>query len=498
MEYVLGLDLGTSSLKGIVVNKQGKVILSKKADYSMKHIKTGYSEQNPNDWIKACKKILKELSAYKDIISNIAGVSFSGQMHSLVLLDDKNQVLRDAILWNDVRNTKQCNYIMNEFGNELLNITYNVALEGFTLPKILWVQENEPEIWEKVNKILLPKDYLRYWLTKEFHMDYSDASGTLLMDSENKIWSKEILDKFNIPEHYMPILTNSAGYISDIRPEIAQEYGMSKITKVFAGGADNACAALGAGIIDSRSNMISIGTSGVVLQYEDKPNESYNGKLHVFHHATDDDYYSMGVTLSAGHSLSWFKDVVNPDSSFEDFIKDISEIRSGAEGLLYAPYLLGERTPHMDSTIRGSFIGLDNKHTSTHLKRAVVEGITYSLKDSQTIMYEASHSKPTDYVLVGGGAKNSVWTQINANIFDGDIKTLTSEEGPGLGATMLAAMGLGWFSTYDECVNAFVHYNNKVHPEKEEAHLYGKLYKVYQKIYKQTKLLSNEISKIYQ
>lgn len=494
MEYVLGLDLGTSSLKGIVVNKQGKIITTKKADYPMKHKKTGYSEQDPNDWIEACKNIFEQLS--KEILSKIAGISFSGQMHSLVLLDEQNKVLRDAILWNDVRNTKQCNDIMDEYGEELLEITHNVALEGFTLPKILWVEENEPEIWEKVNKILLPKDYLRYWLTNEFHMDYSDASGTLLMDLEKKEWSEEILSKFSISKDYLPTLIKSSGYVGDLVKDIADKYALREDVKVFAGGADNACAALGAGIINDQSNMISIGTSGVVLQYEEEANDSYDGKLHLFHHATDDDYYSMGVTLSAGHSLSWIKELIDPDKSFEDFIEDIAKVEAGSEGLLYTPYLFGERTPHMDSNIRASFIGIDNKHTAAHFKRAVVEGITYSLKDSQTIMNESSEATERDYVLVGGGAKNPSWTQINANIFSKEMKTLTSEEGPGLGATILAALGLGWFESFEECVAEFVDYNDSVQARENEVDLYKKYYEIYQKIYEQTKTLSKEIAEI--
>lgn len=493
MEYVLGLDLGTSSLKGIVVNKLGEVILTKTAEYSMKHVKTGYSEQNPDDWIEACKSIFNEFSKEKDIISKIDGISFAGQMHSLVLLDDNNMVLRDAILWNDVRNTKQCDTIMANFGDEILDITYNIALEGFTLPKILWVQENEPEIWEQVSQILLPKDYLRYWITDQFHMDYSDASGTLLMDLDKKKWSKEVLEEYNIPESHLPPLIKSAGYVADIRTDLAEKYGFSEEVKIFAGGADNACAALGSGIVNNKSNMISIGTSGVVLQYEGEPNDSYNGELHVFHHVTDNDFYSMGVTLSAGHSLSWFKEILEPQSDFRGFIANIEKVTPGSEGLMYTPYLLGERTPHMDSNIRGSFIGLDNKHTSAHFKRAVVEGITYSLKDTQTIMNEADIK---DYVLVGGGAKSSEWTQIITNIFDVNVKTLTSEEGPSLGASIIAAVGLGWFESFEDCVDVFVGYNKKNTPINNDVDIYAKLYAVYQKIYNQTKVLSKEISQI--
>lgn len=417
-------------------------------------------------------------------------------MHSVVLLDERKEAIRDAILWNDVRNTKQCKNIMKEFGSELLDITYNIPLEGFTLPKIVWIQENEPELWKKVNKILLPKDYLRYWLTNKLNIDYSDASGTLLMDLNKKRWSKEILDKFNISEDYLPQLVNSSEFISTLRVEIIEEYGSRKNVKVFAGGSDNACAALGAGIIDGKSNMVSIGTSGVVLKHENNLNNLYQGKLHVFHHVTNEGYYSMGVTLAAGHSLTWFKNIIAPELSYEEFMNDIVEINPGSEGLLYTPYLIGERTPHMDSTIRGAFIGIDNKHRRPHFTRAVVEGITYSLKEIQNIMKESPKFKSTNLVLVGGGAKSNEWQQINADIFNNEVKTLSSEEVPGLGAAMLATVGLGWFKSFEECVEIFVKYNNKILPNESNVDLYEEYFSVYQNIYTQTKELSEEISEI--
>ena len=279
MAYVLGIDLGTSSLKGLLLDEQGKAVASAQKEYPLIHPKSGYSEQDPGQWILACEYVLDRLkSEVADFTEKLEGISFSGQMHSLVVLDEGNNVLRNAILWNDVRTTKQCKAITDAFGEELLAITKNIALEGFTLPKILWIQENEPEIWDKVRHMLLPKDYLGYWMTGTMHMDYSDAAGTLLLDAEKKEWSKAVLEKFHIPETHLPELIGSSGMTGNLRPELANRFGFEKEVKIFAGGADNACAAIGAGIVNAETGMASIGTSGVFLAFEDSAEQDYQGK----------------------------------------------------------------------------------------------------------------------------------------------------------------------------------------------------------------------------
>jgi len=496
MAYVLGIDLGTSSLKGLLLDEQGKAVASAQKEYPLIHPKSGYSEQDPGQWILACEYVLDKLKdEVADFTAQLEGISFSGQMHSLVVLDEGNNVLRNAILWNDVRTTKQCKAITDAFGKQLLAITKNIALEGFTLPKILWIQENEPEIWNKVRHMLLPKDYLGYWMTGTMHMDYSDAAGTLLLDAEKKEWCKPILEKFHIPATHLPELIGSSGKTGNLRPELANRFGFEKEVKIFAGGADNACAAIGAGIVNAETGMASIGTSGVFLAFEDSAEQDYQGKLHLFNHTIEDGYYSMGVTLAAGHSLNWFKDTFAPDSTFEELLEGMDAIKPGADGLLFTPYIVGERTPHVDSRIRGSFIGMDTNHTIKHFARAVLEGITFSLKDSQVLMEQVAGKSFKRIVSVGGGAKNPDWLQIQADVFDAEITCLEVEQGPGLGAAMLAAVGLGWFPTVTACADVFVAYKGVVRPIPENVAAYKEMYALYTQVYGATKELCHALAK---
>lgn len=495
MSYVLGVDLGTSSLKGLVVDREGQVVASASKDYPLLHPQTGYSEQDPQEWLDAFVDVVQQLTTkVADFTKELEGISFSGQMHSLVVLDENEQVLRPAILWNDVRTTKQCQEIMSTFGETLLSITKNRALEGFTLPKILWIQENEPAVWQQVRHMMLPKDYLGFWLSGTMHMDYSDAAGTLLLDEEKKEWSDSILDRFAIPKAYLPELIDSTGMIGTLRQELTAQFGFEKEVQLFAGGADNACAAAGAGILDDKTAMASIGTSGVFLSLENSAEQDYQGKLHLFNHVVKDRFYSMGVTLAAGHSLNWFKETFASQQSFDELLAEIPTIPAGANGLLFSPYIVGERTPHVDSKIRGSFIGMDTTHTLSHFARAVLEGITFSLKDSQVLMEQVAGKSFKKVVSVGGGAKNAAWLQIQADIFDADILCLEAEQGPGLGAAMLAAVGLGWYASLPECAETFVSYLPAVHPNKEAVEQYQKLYAIYREIYPATKEICHQLN----
>ncbi|MGX7418627.1 xylulokinase [Carnobacterium gallinarum] len=490
MEYVVGIDLGTSSLKGILVNPEGSILATASASYAVETTQVGYSEQHPEIWIEATKKVITQLiQEVPTILDYLVGISFSGQMHSLVLLNQENQPLRKAILWNDVRTTSQCERVMSEFGEELLAITKNRALEGFTLPKLLWVKENEPEIWQQAAHFLLPKDYLGFWLTGKQHMDYSDAAGTLLLDVVQQQWSMEIADQFAIPAKLFPKLVASNEKIGELRTELATEFGFKQRISVFAGGADNACGALGAGIIAEGVGMCSIGTSGVFLSYEASGEKEYQGQLHIFNHTVTDSFYSMGVTLSAGHSLTWFKETFAENQSYEELLTGIEDLPIGSAGLLFTPYIVGERTPYVDSQIRGSFIGIDTNHTKKHFAKAVLEGITFSLKDSQQLMEMYANRQFKRIVSVGGGAKNAAWLQMQADIFNATIMTLTAEEGPAMGAAMLAAMGSGWFSSFEACAAAFVSYQKEYQPIAANVAAYQKVYSSYQKVYPATKIV---------
>ncbi|WP_287143518.1 xylulokinase [Enterococcus faecium] len=495
MGYVLGLDLGTGALKGVLVDETGVIRHIEACDYPLHSPKGGYNEQNPADWLTACGALFEKFSCnVSDFQAELAGISFSGQMHSLVVTDEAGTVLRPAILWNDVRNSAQCKRIMDEFGNEIIAITKNRALEGFTLPKILWIQEHEPAIWEKVRKIFLPKDYLRYYLTGHSHMDYSDAAGTLLMDTTKKEWSKPILEKHNIPEVILPPLVESSACVGTLKPEIKATFGFEKEVRIFTGGADNAVSSLGSGLTDSHTALASIGTSGVFLALEEEDHTRYGGKVHLFNHVLPDTYYAMGVTLAAGHSVSWFKNLLAPEQSYDEFLRNIPNVPIGSNGLLFTPYISGERTPHVDSQIRGSFIGLSNHHTRDDLIRAVLEGVTFSLKDSQQLMTSLKGEEFKRIISVGGGAKNKTWLQMQADIFNTEVVSLDTEEGPGLGAAILAAVGLGWFDSFESCTNQVIRYGTTVQPIPENVEKYNTVYDLYTKVYGATKDLSHALS----
>lgn len=497
MSYVLGLDLGTSGLKGILVNKKGEVVQTATADYPLLTLKRGYSEQNPDEWFRASKEVIKELvQLVPEASSQIEGISFSGQMHSLVLLDKEGTPLRNAILWNDVRTTKQCEIITERLGEELIKVTKNKALEGFTLPKILWIKENEPEIWEQTAQFLLPKDYLRYKLTGTYHMDYSDAAGTLLLDVSKNEWSQSILDQFEIAASICPPLVHSEDQVGVLDKELGKELGLENEIPIFAGGADNACGAIGAGIVTPEQAMASIGTSGVFLTYEEDGQKDYDGHIHFFNHVAPGNYYSMGVTLAAGSSLNWFKQTFAPHESFEELLNNIDQISPGSNGLLFAPYISGERTPYTDSKIRGTFLGIDISHTRDHFARAVLEGITYSLRDSQEIMRQYFKKTFKQIVSVGGGAKNKEWLQMQADIFNTPVVTLATEQGPGMGAAMIAAVGAGWFTDFEACTDVFVNHQEEVRPNPENVKRYDASYKLYREIYPTIKDLSHQTTEI--
>lgn len=434
--------------------------------------------------------VLQELAAeISDFGEQLEGISFSGQMHSLVTLDANHQPLYPAILWNDGRTTAQCQRIMSDFGQELLEITKNRALEGFTLPKLLWLQEEKPKIWERVAKIMLPKDYLGFWFTGRLYTEYSDASGTLLLDIEKEEWSQTVCDTFGIEMNILPELLGSLEIVGNVQSHIKKRYNFQKDVQVFAGGADNACAALGAGLTDSEVALVSIGTSGVVSSVESEVKD-YAGKLHLFQHVLPQLYYSLGVTLAAGNSLSWFKKTFADDRTFEELLKDVGTVQPGSEGLFFTPYIVGERTPYFDSKIRGSFIGIDAKHTLPHFTRAVMEGITFSLKDSQEIMEQEKGQKFKRMISIGGGAKNADWMQLQADIFNVEVTGLRVEEGPGTGACMLAAMGCGWFADVEQLTQVFVQYRSQTFtPNLENEKKYQQIYQQWKKIYGATKAI---------
>jgi xylulokinase len=494
MKYVIGVDLGTSAVKILLVNQTGEVVQEVSKEYELIHERTGFSEQKPKAWVDQTVAGLSDLlQNFQGDTEEIEGISFSGQMHGLVLLDENNEVLRNAILWNDTRTTAQCRQIYDVIGEErLLSITKNPALEGFTLPKLLWVKEHEPEIYKKSKTFVLPKDYLRYKLTGKLHMDYSDAAGTLLLDIGEKAWSKEICDLLGIDLALCPPLVDSYEQTGSISPEIAEATGLSTSTRVFAGAADNACGAIGSGILEEGKTLCSIGTSGVVLSYESGKDKSFEGKVHYFNHGAPDAYYTMGVTLAAGYSLSWFRNVFAKDESFEELVREAGTVPPGSNGLLFTPYVAGERTPHADAAIRASFIGMDSSHERKDFVRAVMEGITFSLNESLAIFRDSGKRIET-IVSTGGGTKNEDWLQMQADIFNARIVKLSSEQGPGMGAAMLAAYGCGWFDSLKECADEFLKVEREFMPNEASVETYKELFHLYQEVYGQTKSLNEKL-----
>lgn len=494
MKYVIGIDLGTSAVKILLINQAGEVCQEVSKTYPLIQPQFGYNEQDPTEWVAKTTEGLAELvQGFSGDPKDIEGISFSGQMHGLVLLDKNNQVLRNAILWNDTRTTEQCQQIYETIGKErLLKVAKNPALEGFTLPKILWVKQNEPKIFDETNVFVMPKDYVRYCMTDQIHTEYSDAAGTLLLNIEEKAWSKELCEKLALPINMCPPLVDSDHFVGTITPAFAKATGLAESVKVFAGGADNACGAIGAGVLTEGNTLCSIGTSGVVLSHEERNDQDYQGKVHFFNHGKSNAFYSMGVTLAAGYSLSWFKDTFAETEDFEQLLNGIENVSIGANGLLFTPYLVGERTPHADSNIRGSFIGMDASHKRLDFVRAVLEGITFSLHESIEIFRE--NGKVIDSIIsIGGGAKNEVWLQMQADIFNATIIKLASEQGPAMGAAILAAYGCGWYETLEDCANHYIKPSKMYDPIKENVEKYQSLFTLYKKVYKQTRTLNEEL-----
>lgn len=493
MHYVIGVDLGTSSVKTLLVNQEGMVVQTSSRHYPLIQKGPGFNEQDPDEWVRQTYSAIQELVSRSEVgPEDIKGLSFSGQMHGLVLLDREENVVRPAILWNDTRTTDQCIHIKQVLGNKLIQITRNQALEGFTLPKLLWVKEHEPDLFEKSTVFLLPKDYLRFRMTGQLSTDFSDAAGTLMMDVTKKKWSEEICKAFDIPLSLCPPLAESHDCVGTLKPSVAGTIGLRAATKVFAGGADNACGAIGTGVLSEGKALCSIGTSGVFLTYEQAGRRDYHGYVHFFNHGQKDAYYAMGVTLSAGYSLAWFKNAFSKDEEFAEMISDASRSPIGSFGLLFTPYLVGERTPYNDAKIRGTFIGIDGLHRKRDFVRSVMEGITFSINETVHIFRKYGNSIKS-VVSIGGGAKSDLWLQMQADIFNSQVISLQNEQGPGMGAAMLAAVALGWYSSLRQCAEHFVLQKKVFDPNPGNVERYKNLFHIYRQIYPQIKKINDQL-----
>ncbi len=486
--YYIGVDLGTSALKLVMMDSRGELVKSVSKEYPLYFPHSGWSEQNPTDWFLAVKEGLKELAA--GAAEKIAGISFGGQMHGLVILDKDDNVLRPAILWNDGRSTKETDYLNNVIGKEKLSeLTANIAFAGFTAPKILWVKNNEPEIFEKISKIMLPKDYISYMLSGSFCTDYSDASGMLLLDVKNKKWSQEMIKICGISESMLPKLYESYEVVGNIKPDLAKELGLNEDIKIIAGAGDNAAAAIGTATVGEGACNISLGTSGTIfISSKNFGVDKYNA-LHSFDHA-DGYYHLMGCMLSAASCNKWWMEDILKTEDFAGEQKDIDNL--GENKVFFLPYLMGERSPHNDPFARGSFIGMSMDTRREDMTLAILEGVTFALRDSLEVARSLGiEIKKT--MICGGGAKSPLWKKLVANIMNVEVEVPVSEEGPGFGAAILAAVGCGEYENVEAATKAIIKIKEKIKPEEELALKYEERYQKFKKIYPALKGIFKEI-----
>jgi xylulokinase len=492
---LIGIDIGTTGAKSVLINDKGRVLASDLQEYPLSLPQPGWAEQDPEHWVTATITSLRNLLAKSRVQpSSIAGLSFSGQMHGLVCLDKSGAVLRPAILWCDTRTTAECKLIEKNVGGrpKLIQLASNPALEGFTLPKLVWVQRNEPSIFRKTATILLPKDYVRYRLTGALGMDISDAAGTLMLDVKEKRWSAPILKALKIKPELLPPLGESPELAGRITSEAAQLTGLPAGLPVAFGGADNTCAAVGNGVIKEGIVAVSIGTSGTVIAPTRSPLRDKLGRAHTFNHSVPGLWYVMGVMQAAGLSLKWLRDnfgamerAMAEDTgidAYEFLAARVGEVPPGSEGLLWLPYLNGERTPHLDANARGVLFGVSPRHTKAHVVRAIMEGVVFGLRDSLEII-RGLGIPVKEIRLTGGGAKSPIWRQIQADVFGQPVVTINVEEGPAFGAAIIAGVGTKVFKNFQDATDRIIKVTKTVNPIPENVEKYEKQYALFRDLY---------------
>ncbi len=475
----IGIDLGTSAVKLLLMDESGKIHKIVSKEYPLRFPHPGWSEQDPEDWISQTMEGMKELLSECDK-SQVKGIGFGGQMHGLTALDEKDQVIRPAILWNDGRTGKEVEYLNSVIGKEKLSkYTANIAFAGFTAPKILWMKANEPENYSRIRKIMLPKDYLAYRLSGVFSTDYSDASGTLLLDVEHKCWSKEMMDICGLREEQLPKLHESWEAVGTLKPKAASELGLSEDVKIIAGAGDNAAAAVGTATVGGGACNISLGTSGTLFISSRKFGVDENNALHLFAHA-DGNYHLMGCMLSAASCNKWWMDEI---LKTKDYAGEQAQIAGlGENRVFYLPYLMGERSPHNDPDARAAFIGMSMDTTREDMTLAVLEGVAFGLRDSLEVARKIG-ADPGRTKICGGGAKSALWRKIIANVMNMKVDIIESEEGPGYGAAILAAVGCGVFPSVEAAAESLVKVTATEEPDEELVKKYEEKYQKFRKLY---------------
>ena len=497
--YFLGIDVGTGGTRALVIDERGFVVASATEEHqAFTSPRIGWAEQDPCDWWRACCVSVPKALAQGHLRSDqIACVGLSGQMHGAVLLDEHTRVVRPALIWCDVRTERQVQDLTARIGAErLIELTCNPALANFTLTKCMWVRENEPENWSKVRSLMLPKDYVRFELTGERATDMADASGTLLLDVAHRRWSREMLDLVQLDESLLPDLYESPEICGRISAAGAAATGLQSGTPVVAGAGDQAAGSLAMGVVSPGSVSATIGTSGVVLAATDSPRLDPRGRLHTFCHAVPGRWLLMGVTQAAGLSLRWFRDQFSAGAdglleSYENLTAEAAKAPPGCDGLLWAPYLMGERTPYLDPTARAMLVGLTASHTRSHVIRAILEGVAFSLRDTLAILQEIE--VPVRVIrLGGGGARSALWRQIQADIYGQRVETVEAEEGAAYGAAVLAAVGAKAWPSFDTACDAIVRAVGTLSPNHEDSLVMEKAYASYRCIYPAMKSIQNQ------
>lgn len=485
----IGIDLGTSAVKLLLMDESGKICNVVSKEYPLYFPHPGWSEQNPQDWYNQTVEGMKELTKTCDK-SQVAGISFGGQMHGLVVLGEDDEVIRPAILWNDGRTGKETEYLNQVIGKDKLSAyTANIAFAGFTAPKILWLKENEPDNFEKIKKIMLPKDYLAYKLSGKFCTDYSDASGMLLLDVKHKCWSEEMMEICGVTREQLPQLYESYDVVGNIKPDEAEKFGFDNEVKIIAGAGDNAAAAVGTGTVGDGMCNISLGTSGTIFISSTSFGVDEHNALHSFAHA-DGNYHLMGCMLSAASCNKWWMDEI---LRTKDYGSEQSEItKLGENQVFYLPYLMGERSPHNDPKARATFIGMTMDTTREEMTQAVLEGVAFGLRDSlevaKSLGIQIERTK-----ICGGGAKSPLWKKIIANVMNLKVDVIESEEGPGYGGAILAAVGCGAYSSVEEAAEKLVKIVETIEPDEQLVAGYEERYQKFRKIYPTVKELFGEL-----
>ena len=498
MNYFIGIDSSTTATKALLMDAKGTVVDVVSSEYSYETPQPLWSEQHPHLWRDATFASIRGVLEKTGIdAADVKGVGLTGQMHGLTLLDENGEVLRNALLWNDQRTGAECDEIREKIGlARLVEICGNDALTGFTAPKILWVKNHEPEIYAKIAQILLPKDYVRYCLTGVYASDRAGGAGTMLFDLKARTWSEELITTLGMKMEWFPPTFEGTEITGTIDEAAAEATGLKVGTPVMAGGGDQAAGAVGVGAVQEGIGMLSLGTSGVLFASAKQPVIEPSGRLHSFCHAVPDLYHMMGVILSAAGSLRWFHDTFAEGMDYDALVNAAADVPAGAEGLIFLPYLTGERTPHADPLARGAFVGLTVRHTFAHMTRAVLEGVAMALKDNFVLMQSAGMVKLDEIRVTGGGAKSPVWRQIIADVFGASITSVNTTEGAAYGAALLAGVGAGEWQSVAEACAATIQSVETVKPNLDYARQYDMVYEVYRKLYPALKDSFVELSEL--